>query len=183
MNGLPGRARVAASSACIAAAVVTAAIPPVAGGAPVRPQLLLAAAAIVGLGIGLCGWTPGFTVGALALGTEYALRLAGEHGAAHIDGLAIVEAVALFATVELGLRALDARTIALRDPRVRRAAWLRLAAMLAVAAVSAFVVLAAGSRRLPAPTAGLALGLASAAALLTAAELLRRRVSRPRPLA
>jgi hypothetical protein len=183
MTGRPGRARVVASGACILAAIVSAAIPLAAGGVPVRPQLLLALAAAVALGIGLIGWPPGFTIAALALGTEYALRLAGKHAVADIDGIAILEAVALFATVELGLRALDARSIAHREPRVRQAAWWRLAAMLVGAAVSAFLVLASGSRELPAPTAGLAIGLASAAVLLTVAELLRRRVTRPRPLA
>jgi hypothetical protein len=138
----------------------------------VRPQLLLSAAATLVLIAALGGWAPGFTVAAIALGMEYALRLTHRH---RLDGVGVVEAVALFATVEIGLRSLDARSIAQPDPRVRRAASGRLAAMLGGAAVSAFVVLAIGSRRLPAPTAALALGLAAAAALLTSAELLRRR--------
>jgi hypothetical protein len=50
--------------------------------------------------------------------------------------------------------------------------------MLAGAMVSAFVVLVVGSRELPAPTAGLALGLTAAAALLVTAERLRRRATR-----
>lgn len=166
------RARAWAAAACIAAGAATAALPIAAGGAPVRPQLLLSAAATVALAAALAGWAAGFTIAAIALGTEYALRLAHRP---RIDALAVVEAVALFATVEIGLRSLDARSIARPDPRVRRAALWRLAAMLAGAAVSAFVVLALGSRRLPAPTAALALGLAAAAALLTSAELLRRR--------
>ena len=49
--------------------------------------------------------------------------------------------------------------------------------MLAAAALCAFVVLALGTRRLPAPTAGLALGLSAAATVLSTAELLRRRVA------
>jgi hypothetical protein len=86
--------------------------------------------------------------------------------------------VALFAMVEIGLRSLEARTIARPEARVRRAASWRLAAMIAGAGGSALIVLAVGSRRLPAPTAGLALGLAAATALLVSAELLRRRVTR-----
>ena len=90
----------------------------------------------------------------------------------------MLEAVALFATVELGLRSLDARDG--RGPDVTCAGprrW-RLLAMVAGAAVSAFVALAVGSRRLPAPTAGLALGLAAAASLLLLGRgALRRRVT------
>ena len=124
---------------------------------------------------GLAGWAPGLTLAAIALGGEYSLRLSGRHG---LDGVAIVEAVALFATVELGMRSLDARSIARRDAVVRRSASWRLTAMLAGATASAFVVLAVGSRRLPAPTSAPALGLAAAAALLLSAELLRRRATR-----
>ena len=98
--------------------------------------------------VGLAGWAPAFTLAAIALGTEYSIRLSGHDG---LDGLAILEAVALFATVELGLRALDARSIACRDAEVRRSSALRFAAMVAGAAVTAFVVLAVGSRTLPAP--------------------------------
>jgi hypothetical protein len=169
------RARAWTAAACVATGLATAALPVAAGGAPVHPQLLLCAAAAVALTAALAGWAPGFSIAAIALVTEYALRLAHHRG---LDALAVVEAVALFATVEIGLRSLDARTIARPDPRVRRAAMWRLAAMLAGAAVSAFVVLALGSRRLPAPTAALALGLAAAATLLTSAELLRRRAVR-----
>ena len=169
------RARARTAAASITTGLATAALPIVAGGVPVRPQLLLSAAATVTLVAALAGWAPGFTMAALALGTEYALRLAHDP---RVDALAVVEAVALFATVEIGLRSLDARSVARPDPRVRRAASWRLVAMLAGATVSAFVVLAVGSRRLPAPTAALALGLAAAAALLTSAELLRRRATR-----
>ncbi|MDQ1533879.1 MAG: hypothetical protein QOF28_1640 [Actinomycetota bacterium] len=168
------RARTRAIGASLATGLATAALPVVAGGAAVRPQLLLAGAAIVALVLALAGWAPGFTLAAVALGAEYALRLGNHHD---LDGLVILEAVALFATVELGLRALEARSIARRDANVRRAATTRLLAMLAGAALAAFVVLAAGTRRLPAPTAALALGLAAAVALLVVAELLRRRAT------
>ena len=174
------RRRMLANAAGIVAALLTAAIPIVAGGAPVRPQLALAGVAIVALFAALAGWEPGFAIGAIALGTEYALRLTGSNGLSSIDGIAVIESVALFATVELGLRALDARSLARPEARVRRTAAVRLAAMLAGAAAAAFVVLALGTHRLPAPTAGLALGLAAAAALLSAAEVLRRRVTGPR---
>jgi hypothetical protein len=129
-------------------------------------------AALIG---GLAGWAPGFTIAAIALGSEYAVRLSDRHG---LDGVAIIEAVALFATVELGMRSLDARSIARPEPVVRHAASWRFAAMLAGATTSAFVVLTLGSRTLPAPTAGLALGLTAAVAVLVAAELLRRRATR-----
>jgi len=169
------RARTRAIAASLATGLATAALPVLAGGAPVRPQLLLAGAAITALVVALAGWTPGFTFAAVALGAEYVLRLSDRHD---LDGLVILEAVALFATVELGLRALEARSIARRDASVRRAATMRLLAMLAGAALSAFVVLAVGSRELPAPTAALALGLAAAVALLLVTELLRRRATR-----
>jgi hypothetical protein len=161
--------------ACVATSLATAAIPIVAGGVSVRPQLALAAAAILVLAVALAGWAPGFTLATIALGAEYALRLRGRN---EVDSVAIVEAVALFATVELGLRARDARSIAVPDADVRRRGWWRLVAMLAGAAVSAFVVVAVGARRLPAPSAAHAFGLAAAAALLTAAEWLRRRATR-----
>ena len=125
--------------------------------------------------VGLAGRAPGFTLAAIALGAEYSIRLSGHDG---LDGLAILEAVALFATVELGLRALDARSIARRDAEVRRSSALRFTAMVVGAAATAFVVLAVGSRTLPAPTAALALGLAAAVALLVSAEGLRRRATR-----
>jgi hypothetical protein len=172
------RARAPTTGASFVVGLTTAALPLVAGGAPAQPQVLLAVAATVALLAALAGWPTGFTVAAIALAAEYSLRLTNLHG---LDGLAVVEAVALFATVELGLRALDARSIARPEARVRRAASWRLAAMLAGAAASAFVVLALGSRRLPAPTVGLALGLTAAAALLVAAELLRRHVTRAVP--
>jgi hypothetical protein len=155
--------------------LVAAAVPLTAGGAPARGQLLLAAPAVVALLAALLGWTPGFTIAGIAIGAEYAWRLAPRH---RLDALAVVEAVALFATIELGLRSLEARTRARPEPAVRRAAWWTLVAMLGGAGTSAFVVLALGSRRLPAPTAGLALGLAAAAAVLFAAELLRRQAMR-----
>ncbi len=169
------RARTRAIAASLATGLATAALPVLGGGAPVRPQLLLASAAIVALVVALAGWSPGFTLAAVALGGEYTLRLNDHHD---LDGVVILEAVALLATVELGLRALEARSLARRDPDVRRAATMRLFAMTAGAGVSAFVVLAVGSRQLPAPNAALALGLAAAVALLVAAELLRRRATR-----
>ena len=168
------RARVRAIAASLATGLATAALPLVAGSAPVRPQLLLAGTAITALVVAQAGWAPGITLAAAALGAEYALRLGDRHD---LDGLVILEAVALFATVELGLRALEARSIARPDPEVKQAATIRLLVMVAGAAGSAFVVLAAGSRRLPAPSAGLALGLAAAVTLLLAVELLRRRAS------
>ena len=169
------RTRRRAFAASVTTTVATAALPVVVGGAPVRPQLVLAGVAMTALLGGLAGWAPGITLAAIALGGEYSIRLSGHDG---LDGVAIIEAVALFATVELGLRSLDARSIARRDAVVRRSAAWRLAAMLAAATASAFVVLALGSRTLPAPTAALALGLAAAAALLVSAELLRRRATR-----
>ena len=84
-----------------------------------RPQLLLAGAAMAALLGGLAGWAPAFTLAAIALGGEYSIRLHGRHG---LDGVAIIEAVALLATVELGLRSLEARSIARPEPRVREAA-------------------------------------------------------------
>jgi hypothetical protein len=169
------RARVRASTASLTTGLATAAVPLLAGGAPARPQLVLAGAAIMALVVALAGWAPGFTLAAIALGGEYAVRLNDRHD---LDGLVIVEAVALLATVELGLRALEARSLARRDTDVRRAATVRLVAMIAGAAVSATVVLAVGSRQLPAPSAMLAVGLAAAVMLLIAAESLRRRVTR-----
>jgi hypothetical protein len=138
----------------------------------------LAATAMVALLLALIGWTPAFAPAAIAAGSEYSLRLVSRHGSNRLDAVAVLEAVALFAMVEIGLRSLDARTIARPERAVRTAALLRLAAMLAGAAVAAFVVLAVGSRQLPAPTAGLALGLAAATALVASAELLRRRGTR-----
>jgi hypothetical protein len=169
------RSRTWAAGACVGTSLATAAIPIVAGGVTVRPQLALAAAALVALAGASVGWVPGFTLAAVALGAEYALRLRGRHD---IDSVAIVEAVGIFATVELGLRARDARSIAVADPAVRRHGWWRLLVMLLGAAVSASVVVAVGARRLPAPTAALAFGLGAAAALLTSAEWLRRRAAR-----
>lgn len=169
------RARGRVFAASIATGLATASLPIAAGGAPVRPQLLLAGVAMTALLVGLAGWAPGFTLAAIALGAEYSIRLSGHDG---LDGVAILEAVALFATVELGLRSLDARSIARRDADVRRSSAWRLTAMLAGAAAAAFVVLAVGSRRLPVPTAALAVGLAAAVALLVSAELLRRRATR-----
>jgi hypothetical protein len=168
--------RAVATTACLVAAVVTAAVPLVAGGAPVRPQLTLALAGFVVLLLGLAGWAPGITLAALALATEYALRL---HERRAIDGLVVIEAAVLFATVELGQRALEARSYARPEPEVRRAALGRLALMITGACACAFVVLVLGSRKLPAPTAGLALGLAAAAGVIVAAELVRRSVTRP----
>jgi hypothetical protein len=172
------RARVRAAGASIVAGLVAAALPMAAGGAPVRGQLLLAAPGVVALLGALLGWTPGFTIAGIALGAEYAWRLAPRH---RLDALAVVEAVVLFATIEMGLRSLEARTRARPEPAVRRAATWRLVAMLGGAGMAAFVVLALGSRRLPAPTEGLALGLAAAATVLGAAELLRRQVTRATP--
>jgi hypothetical protein len=172
------RARAQAAAASVVAAVAAAGIPMIAGGAPVHAQAVLAGAGIVVLLAALAGWAPGFALAALAFAGEYSLRLVSRHGVDRLDGVAVLEAVALFTTVELGLRALDARTIAKPERAVRIAASFRLLGMGAGAAVSAFVVLAAGSRRLPAPTAGFALGLAAAAALLVSAERLRRRVTR-----
>jgi hypothetical protein len=169
------RARAFWAGASGATGLAAAAIPIVAGGPPRQPQLLLSLAAMAALVSALVGWAPGFTIAAIALGTEYALRLATHHG---LDGLAVVESVTLFATMELGLRSLEARSIARPEPRVLWAASWRLVALLVGAAAAAFVVLVLASRRLPAPTTGLAFGLAAAVALLTAAELLRRRVSR-----
>ena len=168
-------ARARATVAAVVVAIATAAIPLVAGGAPVRPQLSLAVVATAMLLAGLAGWAPGLTVAALALGVEYALRLRAHHG---IDALAIVEAVALFATVEAGMRALDARSVARPEPAVRAAARRQLVAMIAGAGGAAATVLVLGSRRLPAPTAALAVGLAAAASVLVAAELVRRTVTR-----
>jgi hypothetical protein len=172
------RRRVVATTAAGFATVVSAAIPMLAGGVPVRVDLTFAAAGAIAMTIGLCGWATGFTAAALALGAEYAVRLP-KH--ARIDGFAVIEAVTIFATVELGLRALEARSIARPEPAVRRSSVLQLAAMLAGAAACAFVVLVAGSRDVPAPTAGLAVGLVAASVLLTAAELLRRRSTRALP--
>jgi hypothetical protein len=168
------RSRGQAAGASLVACLLAAGLPIVAGGAPVRAQLLLAIPGVIALVGALLGWTPGFTIAAISLGTEYALRLGSRH---RLDGLAVVEAVVLFAAVEIGLRSLDARTVALPERHVRQAAAWRLIAMLSGAAVSSSVVLALGTRRLPAPTAGLALGLAAAATVLVAAELLRRRAT------
>jgi hypothetical protein len=172
------RARAQISTACVIVGIGAGSVPIVAGGAPVHPQLLLAGAAIVALAAGLFGWAPGFTFAALALAGEYSLRLVSLDRGNRIDGWAVVEAVVVSATVELGLRALEARTIARAERRVRRSALLRLVAMVAGAGFSAFAVLAVGGRRLPAPTTGLALGLAAAAALLLSADRLRRRATR-----
>ena len=169
------RARTIAIAATLVIGVATAAIPLLAGGAPVHPQLLFAGAAIVALAVGLVGWAPGISLAAVALATEYALRLSNRHD---LDGVVILEAVALFATVELSLRALEARSIARRDPIVTRAATMRLLAMICGAALSSFVVLVVGSRQLPAPNAALAVGLFAAVTLFAATELLRRRATR-----
>lgn len=169
------RARVIAVTATLASGLATAAIPLVTGGAPVRPQLLLAGVATVALCIGLLGWAPGLTLAAIALGAQYSLRLHDRHD---LDGLVVLEAVALLVTVELGLRALEARSIARRDAIVKRTATMRLLAMVSGAALSAFVVLVVGSRELPAPNAALAVGLAAAVTLLVGTELLRRRATR-----
>jgi hypothetical protein len=169
------RARTIAIAACFTTGLATAAIPLVAGGAPARPQLLLAGAAMLALGVGLIGWAPALTFAAVALGAEYSLRLGDRH---NLDGLVILEAVALLTTVELGLRALEARSIARRDPVVRRNATMRMVAMVSGAALSAFVVLTVGSRELPAPNAALAVGLGAAVTLLVGTELLRRRATR-----
>ena len=176
------RARRHAAVASVLLGLAAAGLPMIAGGAAVHAQALLAGAGLVALVAALLGRAPGFTLAALAFAGEYSIRLATHSSSDRLDGLAVLEAVALFATVELGLRSLDARTIARPEPAVRRAAVLRFAALIAGAAASAFIVLAAGSRRLPAPTAGVALGLAAAAALLFCAEVLRRRVARD-PLA
>jgi hypothetical protein len=178
----PGRRR-ARNQAAVASALLglaAAGLPMIAGGAPVHAQALLAGAGLVALVTALLGRAPGFTLAALAFAGEYSLRLVSHRTVDRLDGLAVLEAVALFATVELGLRSLEARTIARPEAAVRRTARLRLAALIVGAAASAFFVLAAGSRRLPAPTAGLALGLTAAAALLLSAEGLRRRVPRSR---
>jgi hypothetical protein len=172
------RARGQAAGASLIVGLAAAGIPMVAGGAPVHAEAVLAGAGIVALLAALLGRAPGFTFAALALAGEYSLRLVSRHGLDRLDGVAVLEAVALFTTVELGLRSLDARTIARPERAVRRAASWRLVGMVAGAGASAFVVLAVGSRRLPAPTAGLALGLAAAAALLLSADLLRRRATR-----
>ena len=169
------QARALTAGSAFGVGIATAFVPIAAGGAPVHPQLVLSGLALTALLGALAGWAPGFTLAAIALGTEYALRL---RGRTDLDGVAIIEATALFATVELGLRSLEARSIARPDPAVRRAATWRLTAMLAGAAVSALVVIGVGSRQLPAPTAALAFGLAAAAALITAAELVRRRATR-----
>jgi hypothetical protein len=172
------RARGQAAGASLIVGLAAAGIPMIAGGAPVHAQAVLAGAGVVALLVALLGRAPGFTFAALAFAGEYSLRLASRHGLDRLDGVAVLEAVALFTTVELGLRSLDARTIAKPERAVRRAASWRLLGLIAGAAASAFAVLAAGSRRLPAPTAGLALGLAAAAALLLSADRLRRRVTR-----
>jgi hypothetical protein len=167
-----------ATTATVVIALATAVVPLVAGGAPVRPQVILALLAMVAVAAALAGWVPGFTLCAVALGTEYALRLVGPHGVTSIDAISVVESVGVFATVELGLRALDARSLARREPRVREADGWQFAYMLSAATAVAFLVLVLGTRELPAPTAGLALGLAAAATLMATAELLRRRVTR-----
>ncbi len=172
------RARSQASAACVIVGVATGAVPLVAGGAPVHPQVLLAGAGIVALIAGLFGWATGFAFAALAFAGEYSLRLVSLNRGNRLDGWAVLEAVALFATVELGLRSLEARTVARAERRVRRASLGRFVAMVAGAAVAAFIVLALGGRRLPAPTTGLALGLAAAAALLLSADRLRRGATR-----
>jgi hypothetical protein len=166
-------ARVRATIACVVAAIGAAVLPLVAGGVPVRPQVTLAVAALAALSAGLAGWSPGITVAGVALAAEYLLRL---HDRNAVDALVLAEAVLLFATVELGLRALEARSFARREPAVRRGAALSLAGAIAGAAVSAFVVLVLGSRPLPAPTVGLALGLAATAGVVVAADLVRRRI-------
>ena len=165
--------RARASAAAGAAALATAALPLVAGGVPVRPQLTLAAAAFVALGVGLAGWAPGITVAAITLAAEYGLRLHERHA---VDALVLAEAVLLFATVELGLRALEARSFARPDREVHRLATFGFAALLAGAAASAFVVLLLGRRPLPAPTAGLALGLAATTGVVAAAAGVFRRI-------
>jgi len=172
------RALAQTSAACVIVGIGAGGVPIVAGGAPVHPQLLLAGAGMVALVAGLFGWAGGFTLAALALAGEYSLRLVSLNRGDRLDGWAVLEAVVLFATVELGLRALEARTIARAERRVRRAALLRLVAIVSGAAVSAFIVLALGGRRLPAPTTGLALGLAAASALLLSADRLRRGATR-----
>jgi hypothetical protein len=168
-------ARVRAGLACVVAAALTAALPLIAGGAAARPQITLAALAFGALAVGLGGWAPGVTVAAAALAAEYGLRL---HERTAVDALVIVEATMIFATVELGLRALEARSLARPEPAVRRAAGIGFAAMLVGAAACAFVVLVLGNQPLPAPTAGLALGLAAAAGVVLAAERVRRSVTR-----
>ena len=172
------RARGQAAGACVIAAAAAAGVPMVAGGAPVHAQTLLAGVGFVALLAALFGRAPGFTFAALAFAGEYSLRLASRHGAHRLDGLAVLEAVALFATVELGLRSLEARSIARPEGPVRRTAITRFVATTAGAAAAALIVLALGGRRLPAPTVGLAIALAAAAALLVAADRLRRRVAR-----
>jgi hypothetical protein len=167
-------ARVRTNVACVAAALAAAAVPLIAGGVPVRPQLTLAAAAAVALAAGLAGWAPGITLAAIALAGEYGLRLHERHA---VDAVVLAEAVLLFATVELGLRALEARSYARREPAVKRAAALSLTGLLAGAGGSAFFVLLLGSRSLPAPTAGLALGLAAATGVVVTANLVWRRVT------
>jgi hypothetical protein len=171
-------ARIQAAVASLVAGAVATALPIIAGGAPVRAQAALGGAAMVALLLALIGWTPAFALAAIAAGSEYSFRLISRHGPDRLDPVAVLEAVALFAMVEIGLRSRDARTIARPERAVRTAALWQLAATLAGAAVAAFVVLAVGSRQLPAPTAGLALGLAAATALVASAELLRRRVTR-----
>ena len=167
-----------AAGASVVAGLVAGALPTISGGAEVHAQLLLAGAGMVALCVALLGRAPAFTAAAIAFGGDYALRLTARQRLDKLDALAVAEAVAIFATVELGLRSLDARTVAPPERRVRRSAWWRLIAMLVGAGASAFVVLALGSRRLPAPTVGLALGLAAATTVLVAAEVLRRRVTR-----
>ncbi|HEX4489657.1 MAG TPA: hypothetical protein VH914_00475 [Acidimicrobiia bacterium] len=168
-------ARLRATTACLVVAIGAGGLPLVAGGAPVRPQLTLAALALAALGVGLTGWSPGVTVAAIAFAAEYGLRL---HERDAVDALVAAEAVLLFATVELGLRALEARSFARREPAVRKAAIVGFAGLLVGAGASAFVVLLLGNQPLPAPTAGLALGLVATVGVVVAAEVVRRRVSR-----
>jgi hypothetical protein len=172
------RARGQAAGACVIAAAAAAGVPMIAGGAPLHAQTLLAGVGFVALLAALSGRATGFTIAALAFAGEYSLRLASRHGAHRLDALAVLEAVALFATVELGLRSLEARSIARPERPVRWAAMARFTATTAGAGAAAFIVLALGGRRLPAPTVGLALGLGAAAALLFSANRLRRGVAR-----
>jgi hypothetical protein len=168
-------ARLRAITACLVVAIGAGMLPLLAGGVPVRPQVTLGVVALAALGVALTGWSPGVTVAAIAFAAEYGLRL---HERDAVDALVIAEAVLLFATVELGLRALEARSFARREPAVRKSAFFGFAGLLVGAGASAFVVLLLGNEPVPAPTAGLALGLAATVGVVGAADLVRRRVSR-----
>ena len=156
-------------------AFVTAATPLVAGGAPAGAQIAIGAVALVATALAVAGVADAFFVAAgLAFGAQYALRLPHRNG---IDAVALVEAVLVFVTIETALTAREARSIARRDAAVRRAFTTRAVGLLLTALVAAFVVLALGGRRAPAPTAGLAMGLAAVVLLLAAADRLRRRAT------